>query len=246
MFFSLITVTYQDKIGLKKTLKSLSQLDKSVFEHIIIDGGSQFQISEFLKDYSHRIDFWLSETDKGIYDAMNKGLKLVSNQNNIVSFLNSGDIALPNYFKEPKINFIQDKDLDYSYGSIVISGEKKEQTYKPKLLEKKSEILQKMPFPHPSLFVKKKIFSKIGDFNINKKITADHEWCVRLIKSGAKGKRFENPVVKFGLGGASLKLSAQFEVFQTALKYDRNIIIATIFLVRQLITRFYYLLKSKC
>ena len=102
-----------------------------------------------------------------------------------------------------------------------------------------------MVFPHPALFVKKNIFLKIGDFNLTKKITADHEWCVRLIKSGTRGKRFINPVVKFKLGGASLELTAQFEVFQTALFYKRNIIIACLFFVRQILVYLFYKLKSK-
>jgi len=245
IYFSVITVTYQDEIGLKETLNSLSQFDNSIFEHIIIDGGSKYNISKLLKEYSHRIDFWISEKDSGLYDAMNKGLKLVSNKDNIVSFLNSGDIALSNYFDEPKHNFLQNKHLDYSYGSVIIEGLKKQLLYKPKLVVKSSEILQRMPFPHPALFVKKQIFLDIGSFNLNKKITADHEWCVRLIKSGAIGNKFNNPVVRFKLGGASLKLRAQFEVFQTALQYNRNIMVAIIFLFRQIMSHVYYLIRSK-
>jgi len=98
-----------------------------------------------------------------------------------------------------------------------------------------------MAFPHPSLFVKKYIFSKIGYFNVKKKITADHEWCVRLVRSDAKGVRLNKEVVKFKLGGTSLKLKAQFEVFKTAIEYKRNLLVAFFFLIIQLIVRLIYI-----
>jgi glycosyltransferase len=246
MKFSVITVTYQNSIGLQKTLNSLSKLERTIYEHIIIDGRSKDETLQVIKENSALIDRWVSEPDQGIYDAMNKGLKLVNDKNNIVSFLNAGDLALDNYFEDPKKCFLENQNINYCYGGIILVGKKRESIYMPKNFDEKSEYLQRMVFPHPALFVKKNIFLKIGNFNVNKKITADHEWCVRLIKSGVKGKKFDSPVVKFKLGGASLKLVAQFEVFQTALKYNRNIIIAVIFLARQLISRFYYIYKSKC
>jgi len=246
MKFCVITVTYQDHLSLIKTLKSLSKFNKHLYELIIIDGGSKDKTLEVIRENSALIDKWVSEPDKGIFDAMNKGLKLVNDKDNIVSFLNAGDLALNNYFEDPKRCFLENRNINYCYGGIILVGKKKESIYLPKNFDKNSEYLQRMVFPHPALFVKKNIFLKIGYFNVNKKITADHEWCVRLIKSGVKGKRFDSPVVKFKLGGASLKLSAQFEAFQTAIQYKRNIIIAVIFLARQLISRFYYIYKSKC
>ena len=245
MKFSVITVTYQDGAGLIKTLESLSNLKKIAFEHIVIDGGSTDQTKEIINRHSNQIDTWISEPDKGIYDAMNKGLDLVSNQNNIVSFLNAGDVALSNYFDEPNFFFSNNSNLDYCYGGVVLLGKKKENIYMPKLLTKNTDFLQSMPFPHPALFVKKQIFLKVGYFDLTKKITADHEWIVRLIKSGAKGKKMDNCVVKFKLGGQSLKFSAQIEVFKTAIKNKRNLFLGIIFFVRQLIVYFYYFIKSK-
>ena len=243
MKFSVITVTYQDFIGLKKTLKSLAKLNKKKYEHIVIDGGSDNRTLELIKKYSSRIDKWVSESDKGIYDAMNKGLKFVSDENNIVSFLNSGDTALSNYFKDVEKTFQKNNLIDFCYAGLILVGKKKETKYLPKILSKKSEFLQRMALPHPSLFVKKHIFSKIGYFDLNKKFTADHQWCVRLIRSDAKGVRLNKPVVKFKLGGSSLNLKAQFEVFKTAIENKRNLLIATFFLIIQLIVREIYKIK---
>ena len=246
MKFSVITVTFNNFIGLKKTLKSLAKFNKKKYEHIVIDGGSNNRTLDLIKKYSSRIDKWVSERDEGIYDAMNKGLKFVSDENNIISFLNSGDAALSNYFKDVEKKFKKNTLLDFCYAGLILVGKKRQTKYLPKILSKKSEYLQRMALPHPSLFTKKKIFSKIGYFDLNKQLTADHQWCVRLIRSDAKGVRLNKPVVKFKLDGASLKLRAQFEIFQTALQYERNIIIAVIFLARQLISHLYYIYKSKC
>ena len=243
MKFSIITVSLNDFLGLKETIKSLSKFDKNKYEHIIVDGGSKDQTVNLIKENSSKIDKWISEPDKGIYDAMNKGLKLVSSEKNIVTFLNAGDLALTNYLKDAEKLFLKNKLIDFCYGGLIIVGKKKETKYVPKILSKKSEYLQRMALPHPSLYVKKYIFTKIGNFNLNKKITADHEWCVRLIKSGAIGKRLSNPVVKFKLGGASLDLGAQFEVFKTALSYKRNFFLAIFFLIIQLMVRILYKLK---
>jgi len=241
MKFSVITVTFKDFVGLNQTLESLAKLNKTKYEHIIIDGGSDSKILDLINKYSSRIDKWVSEPDKGIYDAMNKGLKLVSDENNIVSFLNSGDTALPNYFIDIEKKFQKKNLIDFCYAGLILVGKKSEIKYLPKKLSKKSEYLQRMAFPHPSLFVKKYIFSKIGYFNVKKKITADHEWCVRLVRSDAKGVRLNKEVVKFKLGGTSLKLKAQFEVFKTAIEYKRNLLVAFFFLIIQLIVRLIYI-----
>lgn len=245
MKFSVITITYENEIGLQNTLKSLEKFDKNLYQHIVIDGGSKDQTLKVIKDYNSRIDIWISEPDKGIYDAMNKGIELVNNPENIISFLNAGDLALDNYFTEPKKCFSKNPKIDYCYGGIIFTGKNHESVYLPKILNNNSEYLQRMVFSHPALFVRRYIFFKIGNFNLKKKITGDHEWCVRLIKSHAKGYRFNYPVVKFQLGGTSLKLNTQIEIFQTAKSNGRGAFVASLFLIRQIIIHIYYIFKTK-
>ena len=234
-----------DEIGLQNTLKSLAKFNKNLYQHIIIDGGSKDQTLKVIKDYSSRVDIWISEPDKGIYDAMNKGIKLVNDPENIISFLNAGDVALDNYFSEPKKCFFKNPKIDYCYGGIILIGKNHESVHLPKILNDNSEYLQRMVFSHPAVFVKKYLFLKIGNFNIKKKITGDHEWCVRLIKFHAKGHRFDKPVVKFQLGGKSLNLDAQLEIFQTAKFNGRSTFVALLFFIRQIIVYFYYIFKTK-
>ena len=86
---SIITVVLNDKVGLEQTLNSLINEDKKKYEHIIIDGGSIDGTFEYIKSTNERIDLYISEPDKGIYDAMNKGIDVA--KGDLITFMNSGD-----------------------------------------------------------------------------------------------------------------------------------------------------------
>ena len=98
-FFSIITVVLNAKIDLLSTINSLKEQDYKNFEYIVIDGGSTDGTLKVINNNLDNINKWKCEKDHGIYDAMNKGLKLVNDKNSIVSFLNAGDLALYNYFE---------------------------------------------------------------------------------------------------------------------------------------------------
>lgn len=216
---SIITVVLNDKIGIFETLTSLKRFDKESYEHVVIDGGSTDGTLDVLKSFSNRVDVLISESDKGIYDAMNKGVLRASES--IICFLNAGDVALDGYIDHPVRMFSKNSSIDYCYGGVLLHG-KRDKVYLPRVISATSEYLQAMPFPHPSLFVKKKLFNKIGYFDLSKKITADHEWIVRMILFKAKGVVINHSVVKFSLDGASLSHYTSFEMYQTAVKYGRN------------------------
>ena len=213
---TIITVILNDRDGLEKTLNSLISENKNNYEHILIDGGSNDGTIEYIKTKIDRIDSFISEPDKGIYDAMNKGVKLASG--NIISFLNAGDLALNGY-----VSCAENcqSGVDYCYSGIIISG-KNLTSYIPKKISSKTEFLQAMPFPHPGLFVKKYLFYEIGFFNLNKKITADHEWIVRLINANKNGIQIDLESVKFHLDGLSLSFKTPIEMFETALLNKRG------------------------
>ena len=86
---SIVTVTYHDKIGLEKTIKSVQGQSYDNIEYIVIDGGSTDGTIEIIKKYEDRIDYWISEPDSGIYDAMNKGIDAATGD--FVIFMNSND-----------------------------------------------------------------------------------------------------------------------------------------------------------
>ena len=95
--FTLITVVLNNQTLLEKTIKSVFDQNFKNFEYIIIDGGSNDGTLEIIKKYNDKLDYWLSETDKGIYDAFNKGLELSKGE--YIGIVNSDDTYRPNALK---------------------------------------------------------------------------------------------------------------------------------------------------
>lgn len=86
---SIITINYNDKIGLSKTINSVLNQSWQKFEFIVIDGGSNDGGLEVIEQFKDKIDYWVSEPDKGVYNAMNKGIKVAKGE--YLIFMNSGD-----------------------------------------------------------------------------------------------------------------------------------------------------------
>ena len=112
MKYSIITVNFNNKEGLRKTIESVIRQSFRDFEYIVIDGGSTDGSADILKEYDAQIDYWVSEPDKGIYNAMNKGI--VQAKGEYLNFMNSGD-----YFYD---NQVLQHVADYGYDTDFIVG----------------------------------------------------------------------------------------------------------------------------
>ena len=163
---SVITVTFNAALSIEQTILSVINQTYSNIEYIIIDGGSTDGTIDIIKKYSNRISYWISEPDKGIYDAMNKGIKVATGE--WINFMNVGDAFYDNSVIEnifynktyDKIDIIYgNTNLVYSFGSHVLEG---------------GEISANkyMPFCHQSSFSKIEPMKKYG-FDIKFKICAD-------------------------------------------------------------------------
>ena len=114
---SIITINYNDKEGLKKTIESVINQTWQDFEFIVIDGGSTDGGKEIIEQYTSKIDYWVSEPDKGIYNAMNKGIRAATGD--FVLFLNSRDIF---YNNEVLLNAdsLISNDFGIYYGDVIV------------------------------------------------------------------------------------------------------------------------------
>ncbi len=123
---SIITVCYNCKDDLRKTIESIKAQTYQEIEYIVVDGASTDGTKEILKEYSEDIDVCISEPDKGIYDAMNKGIKKSSSE--WLLFMNAGDIFYNNYVLENVFNFNIPASSDFIYGNydIVFGNGKRE------------------------------------------------------------------------------------------------------------------------
>lgn len=207
MKLTIITVVYNNKITIEDAI--ISVINQTYFEnveYIIIDGCSSDGTLEILKKYKNKISVLISEKDNGIYDAMNKGLKLATGD--VIGILNSDDLYTNNsILNEVMTQFINDHTLDILYGDLVyvkhdninkIVRTWKSTPYYPNFFENGG-----VP-PHPSLFVSARVYHEAGYFNLKYRLAADYEFMLRIFKTHSyKIKYLPLVLVKMRLGGAT-------------------------------------------
>lgn len=207
MKISIITVTYNSAATVRDTLESVKNQTHKNIEHIIIDGASKDNTLAIVTEYPH-VKKVISEKDKGIYDAMNKGIQIATGD--VIGILNSDDIFASHTIIEQIMGVFKNQpDLDALYGNInyfatetpdTISRYWQSKPYHNSFFEKGN-----VP-PHPALFVKKKVYDAIGTYKTHYKIAADYEFMLRMLKIHQYKSFFLNEtVVKMRLGGISTK-----------------------------------------
>jgi len=179
MKISVITISYNSGKTIEATIKSVLAQEGVDLEYIIIDGASSDETCDIIQKYKHRIAHFLSEPDKGIYDAMNKGLQLASGE--VVGILNSDDtFAYPEVLAEIAQS-IEHTDAVYADLEYVDAQTGKTiRKWKSGTYKNGDFLLGWMP-PHPTFFVRKKIYDQWGLFLTNHGTAADYEIMLRFI-----------------------------------------------------------------
>nr|ELR5079723.1 glycosyltransferase [Providencia rettgeri] len=182
MKISIITATYNSSKTIIDTILSLEKQTYSNIEYIIVDGASSDNTLDIIKKYSTKISTIISEPDKGIYDALNKGI--MASTGDIVGFLHSDDIfAYPNAI-EDLVNTLVNDESQAIYADLeYVSKENTENVVRRWVSGSyKHENLKKgwMP-PHPTFFMKKELYKEHGVFDLNFKISADYDSLLRYL-----------------------------------------------------------------
>jgi glycosyltransferase involved in cell wall biosynthesis len=207
MKLSVITVCYNSAKTLEHTIKSVKNQNYSLFEHIIIDGGSTDNTIELLKPLNINDNFiYISEPDGGIYDAMNKGISMASGD--IIAILNADDFYPHScIFQEVIDLFNTYSDVDFLIGGVKFV-DKIETTNVVRSIESNgfSPWMIRFGFmpPHPASFIKKNCYERLGLYNTKYRIAADFDLFVRLFySSNFKFKASNNFWVHMRVGGVS-------------------------------------------
>lgn len=199
-YLSVITINYNDAEGLKKTMDSVVNQNWKGFEYLVIDGGSSDESPILMEAYKSNIDYSVSEKDKGIYNAMNKGIKAAKGE--YLLFLNSGDY-FENEFVLEKIfsNNRYTDDLLYGFIKTIKEG-KTELKRPPEHLS--MDYLLNHSLPHPATFFKKELFEKYGYYNESNRIVSDWEFNLKVIAIHNVSYKYLNELVSvFNLNGIS-------------------------------------------
>jgi glycosyltransferase involved in cell wall biosynthesis len=190
MKISVITVCFNAAETIERTIRSVSSQTYSNIEYIIVDGDSIDQTLAIIQRYSDRFSKLVSERDKGIFDAMNKGIALATGE--IVYFLNADD-----YFVDERVlsdiarAFQEDSSRKLVYGNVILKGEPNGLLSFPARAFKTRSISEFLhnSFCHQAVFVRRSLFSQLGLFDKRYKYSADYEWIIRAFKFNS-GKDF--------------------------------------------------------
>ena len=230
---SIITVVFNSELLIRETLQSVASIKNNQIEYILIDGASTDETNEIVKPYLDIIDIYISESDSGIYDAMNKGIKLSNGE--FISFLNSGDIYLSDFPNLIEKNLTDHFDL-FSFG--IYEKNTNGDLFMKLPLECNSLNFnpQFMYLPHPGIIARKELFDKYGLFDVSFKSSSDLDWVNRvLINLDFKYKTIKIPIVVFLLGGISLSFISFAETRRIAIKYGKSIFKSNGIFIKQVI-----------
>ena len=204
--FSVITINYNNLRGLKRTFESVqNQTVREDIQWIVVDGNSNDGSAEFLRSHAAEIEMLVIEPDKGLYDAMNKGLQLAEAP--YVWFMNSGDVIYRNDVTEklavitrsnPDVLFGDTMFMDESGKEIGLISRLKPQRFPEKLDDRSFRF--GMNLCHQSFIAKKSI---CPPYDLQFRQAADVDWIIRILKKNPSNVKFDGVIAGFETGGSS-------------------------------------------
>lgn len=205
MKVSVITVCYNSARTLERALQSVAEQDWPTVEHIVIDGASTDKTKEILERFQSRLAYLVSEPDKGIYDAMNKGLAHATGD--IICFLNADDYYASTNVLSMVASQMRDDNLDALMGDVEFFHEgnisRTVRRYRSDRFHPRRLAWGWMP-AHPALFLRKEVVQRVGWFKTDYRIAGDFEFIVRAFHGHLlRYRHFPDVFVRMQTGGVS-------------------------------------------
>jgi len=215
---SIITVVFNGKKFLEDSIKSVLKQEYPNLEYLLVDGGSTDGTLELIKKYENHIDHWISEPDRGIYDAMNKGSKIA--RGDWIWFLNADDRLYEGAIQKLFSNNselasyggvygavrILEPEFSYLWGERNLSGEK-----------------YPINFNHPATAIRMEVFNKYGGFDLKYQLSSDYDFFLRLVKAGTRFHYVNQPIAEMRKGGAGDVLKSQMKRGREHFIIDKNL-----------------------
>lgn len=218
MKISIITVCYNSDKTLEKTIKSVISQTYNNVEYIIVDGNSKDNTLDVIKEYQSNITKWVSEPDKGLYDAMNKGIAFATGD--IVGILNSDDIFNNDTVLEDVAKFHKENNVEASVGNIIQFNDQGKTVRKYSAKQWNPEKLRIGFMPaHPAIFFNRDLFEKYGDYQLDFTIGADYELITRFfLKHNITWKFSDITTTSMLIGGLSSSGVSSYKLISKEIK----------------------------
>ena len=181
---SIITVVYNDKIKLEETILSVIGQTYDNVEFIIIDGSSTDGTINIIKKYEDKIDYWVSEKDSGIFDAMNKGI--LASKGDYINFMNAGDFFTKNNLVSEVVNILDSEEIDFLYGDFNIGNN----NYHISKIKYNIQFTYKT-ICHQAIFAHKKCFNN-NMFDLKYRWMCDYKWLLECFLKKKLKKKYVN------------------------------------------------------
>lgn len=195
---SIITVSFNAVNTIEQTILSVINQSYPHIEYIIIDGGSTDGTVEIIKKFSNKISYWVSEPDKGIYDAMNKGIQKATGD--LIGIINSDD-----WYENDIINIVAEnysiKNPVIIYGDLVKHNGTKQYNCKPH--RPLNQFWMGSVISHPTVFVPRIFYQKYGIFNTTYRVAADYDLLIRLYRNKLNFQYIPYTISHMRSGGVS-------------------------------------------
>jgi glycosyltransferase involved in cell wall biosynthesis len=202
---SIITIVYNNRATFEDSVKNVLSQSYNQIEYVVVDGGSNDGTIDIIQAYRERISQWISEPDQGIYDAMNKGIRMASGE--VIGFLHSSDVYAHPRVIEEVAQVFENSNVSSVYGDLQYVDQKD--------LNRVIRNWKSAPYhhgkfkqgwmpPHPTFFVRKEIYEKYGYFNTHFRIAGDYELMLRFLERyGISAAYIPEVLVKMRWGGMS-------------------------------------------
>jgi glycosyltransferase involved in cell wall biosynthesis len=202
---SLVTIVYNAQDTIRQCIQSVINQNYPDLEYIIIDGGSTDGTLQIIKEYSGHIQVLISEPDRGIYDAMNKGVTLATGE--IVGMLNADDHFAGDDVLRSVAGAFEQEDIDALYGDLDIIDQSGRvvRKWRSGQYNRNSFKLGFMP-PHPTFYCRRGLFSQFGLYSLDHGSAADYELMLRFMyRHQVRSYHLKNIMVNMRAGGVSNK-----------------------------------------
>jgi GT2 family glycosyltransferase len=221
---SVVTIVRNGAATIEETIQSVLAQTGEPVEHVIVDGGSTDGTLDILRRYDDRLGPWISEPDRGISDALNKGLALASGE--IVSLLNADDAYVPGAVTASLAQLDAHPEAGFSFGDCVFIDEGNQEAFAVRGdADYARTIARRMPSVNfPTVFVRRAVYEQHGLFRLGYRIALDYDFLLRLHRAGVRGVRVPQVIARMRLGGVSnrLVMLSYREALQVALEHGQS------------------------
>jgi len=202
---SIITITYNSAKTLPNTLHSVQTQTFRNIEHILIDGGSTDGTKELINRYRTHLAAFVSEPDNGIYDAINKGIRLATGD--IIGILNSDDVLADPTTIETIVRNMEEAEADVAYGDLLYCTDTSDKNTVVRYWRSNIFNPKTLKFgwmcPHPTLYVRKEVYEQVGNYETAFHISADYDFILRVFSRNYRSVYIPNVLVRMTTGGVS-------------------------------------------